>query len=209
MPSFTSGIHAPLAPKPVSWAPTVLVNVALCSDMDDRTDRFSATHGKDWQYVKFTEQMHHVLLPHEDGTFELAMAVRGLVRMVLKSLTLSQAKGGWKPAKINSEYEGRVAYSTNDLFVPHPEKPGLWKIHGRLDDQIMLSTGEKVRVHFPHVRQRLNKYPRRIQDRWVRDTFESHGGVPDKDHREYSRTRSSHSRRCHFWQRPYAEWCDP
>ena len=38
-----------------------------------------------------------------------------------------------------------MAFGTNDLFLPHPEKPGLWKIHGRLDDQIMLSTGEKVR----------------------------------------------------------------
>ena len=29
--------------------------------------------------------------------------------------------------------------------MPHESKPGLWKIYGRSDDQIMLSTGEKVR----------------------------------------------------------------
>ncbi|SRR5258707_1105758 len=36
------------------------------------------------------------------------------------------------------------AYATSDLLVPHPTKPGLWKIYGRKDDQIMLSTGEKT-----------------------------------------------------------------
>lgn len=35
-------------------------------------------------------------------------------------------------------------YATRDLIVQHPEKPGLWKIYGRIDDQIMHSTGEKV-----------------------------------------------------------------
>lgn len=29
-------------------------------------------------------------------------------------------------------------------MVPHPTKSGLWKIVGRADDQITLSTGEKV-----------------------------------------------------------------
>ena len=36
------------------------------------------------------------------------------------------------------------AYATSDLLVPHPTKPDLWKIYGRKDDQIMLSTGEKT-----------------------------------------------------------------
>ena len=38
-------------------------------------DRPAVSRGKDWQYVKFTEQMQYVLRPHEDGTFELVMAV--------------------------------------------------------------------------------------------------------------------------------------
>jgi len=35
-------------------------------------------------------------------------------------------------------------YATGDLLMPHPERPGLWKIFGRVDDQITHSNGEKV-----------------------------------------------------------------
>ena len=45
---------------------------------------------------------------------------------------------------MNTQIDGRNAYATSDLLVPHPTKSGLWKIYGRKDDQIMLSTGEKT-----------------------------------------------------------------
>lgn len=48
------------------------------------------------------------------------------------------------PAVLNTTFEGKDAYNTNDLLLPHPTKPGCYKVHGRVDDQIMLSTGEKV-----------------------------------------------------------------
>lgn len=35
-------------------------------------------------------------------------------------------------------------YRSKDLFVPHPSHPNLWKYHGRLDDVIVLSNGEKL-----------------------------------------------------------------
>lgn len=35
-------------------------------------------------------------------------------------------------------------YHTNDLFVQHPSNPKLWKYHGRYDDVIVLSNGEKL-----------------------------------------------------------------
>lgn len=34
-------------------------------------------------------------------------------------------------------------YRTNDLYIRHPTKPDLWKYHGRQDDVIVLSNGEK------------------------------------------------------------------
>ena len=49
---------------------------------------------------------------------------------------------------INTVVDGVGAYDTKDLLVPHPTMPGYWKIYGRLDDQIMHSTGEKVRLDF-------------------------------------------------------------
>lgn len=44
----------------------------------------------------------------------------------------------------NTTIDGVPAYATSDLLMPHPTIPGLYKIHGRADDQIMLSTGEKT-----------------------------------------------------------------
>ncbi|KAL4938764.1 hypothetical protein BDV06DRAFT_231536 [Aspergillus oleicola] len=35
-------------------------------------------------------------------------------------------------------------YHSKDLFVRHPEHPNLWKYHGRRDDVIVLSNGEKL-----------------------------------------------------------------
>ncbi len=50
------------------------------------------------------------------------------------------------PFIFNTEIDGERGYSTGDLVIPHPTKPGYYKIFGRLDDQIMHSTGEKVHI---------------------------------------------------------------
>ncbi|TFY70598.1 hypothetical protein EVG20_g2397, partial [Dentipellis fragilis] len=39
---------------------------------------------------------------------------------------------------------GHRAYETKDLVQRHPTIPHLWRVYGRTDDQIMLSTGEKT-----------------------------------------------------------------
>ncbi|KAF8585449.1 hypothetical protein K439DRAFT_1561338 [Ramaria rubella] len=49
----------------------------------------------------------------------------------------------------NAEIKGVPAYATNDLIERHKTNPKLFKIRGRKDDQIMLSTGEKN----PHVKK--------------------------------------------------------
>ncbi len=46
--------------------------------------------------------------------------------------------------KTNIKIGDREAYATTDLVVPHPTKPGMWKIVGRIDEQIILSNGEKT-----------------------------------------------------------------
>ncbi|OCB92288.1 acetyl-CoA synthetase-like protein [Sanghuangporus baumii] len=48
------------------------------------------------------------------------------------------------PSVFNTLEDGEDAYATNDLLTPHPTKAGYWKIHGRVDDQIMHSNGEKT-----------------------------------------------------------------
>ena len=50
--------------------------------------------------------------------------------------------------KLNTKEGEFDAYASSDLVIPHKTVPGLWKIVGRLDEQIILSNGEKVRSHY-------------------------------------------------------------
>ena len=63
---------------------------------------------------------------------------------MLYTRAMSQPKGRWSPAVLNTTHDGKQGYATSDLFVPHPTKPGSWMVHGRADDQIVFSNGEKV-----------------------------------------------------------------
>ncbi|KAH9933970.1 acetyl-CoA synthetase-like protein [Epithele typhae] len=47
-------------------------------------------------------------------------------------------------AQANTTEDGLDAYATTDLAKPHPTIPGMWKIVGRMDEQIVLSNGEKT-----------------------------------------------------------------
>ncbi|THH29826.1 hypothetical protein EUX98_g4377 [Antrodiella citrinella] len=84
--------------------------------------------GSDWEYMRIAPEIPHVYVPREEGKSELLLL----------------SNDSWSPSVINAEYSGVAAYATSDLFTPHPTKPELWKIFGRSDDQIMLSTGEKT-----------------------------------------------------------------
>ncbi|TFY73136.1 hypothetical protein EWM64_g10876, partial [Hericium alpestre] len=44
----------------------------------------------------------------------------------------------------NTTVDGKRAYATNDLVQRHPEYQDMHRIYGRVDDQIMLSMGEKT-----------------------------------------------------------------
>ncbi|KAF9505928.1 hypothetical protein BS47DRAFT_1322053 [Hydnum rufescens UP504] len=82
-----------------------------------------------WEYFQFGKQHHIVLAPQDDSpAFELQL-------LPCETHT---------PAVLNIKIDGQDGYGTNDLIIPHPTKNGFYKIHGRLDDQIMLSTGEKT-----------------------------------------------------------------
>ena len=48
------------------------------------------------------------------------------------------------PNVYNSIFDGKPAYFTSDLLQQHPTKPHLFRVYGRADDQLMLSTGEKT-----------------------------------------------------------------
>ncbi|KAJ7245422.1 hypothetical protein C8J57DRAFT_1361868 [Mycena rebaudengoi] len=84
--------------------------------------------GYDWNYFKLSELVTAEMIPHGENTFELVMVSNVFCR----------------PSVLNTKIGGSDAYATSDLLVPHPSKPGYWKIFGRTDDQIMHNTGEKT-----------------------------------------------------------------
>ncbi|KAF4612641.1 hypothetical protein D9613_011797 [Agrocybe pediades] len=83
---------------------------------------------KDWEYFKFAANVTAEMVPQGDGTFEFVMVNNARCEVSV----------------VNTQINGVDAYATSDLFVPHPQKAGYWRIHGRADDQIMHSTGEKT-----------------------------------------------------------------
>ena len=87
--------------------------------------------GKTWDYLEFSPHVQPTMIPYEEGG-------DGVVEVVVKENALL------KPQVTNTTIDGVPAYATSDLLMPHPTIKGLYRIHGRADDQIMLSTGEKT-----------------------------------------------------------------
>jgi hypothetical protein len=85
------------------------------------------------------------MVPQGDGTFELILVVSIRTIIAYHSLRSRQSTTFSIPNVVNTKVKGVEAYATSDLLMPHPAKSGYWKIYGRLDDQIMHNTGEKVR----------------------------------------------------------------
>lgn len=101
------------------------------------------------------------------------------------------------------EYE---AYATNDLFVRHPSKPGLWKIQGRADDQLMLSTGEKVFL-FPRMLESHCKHNFQTNPGPLGNLFSPSPILRVEDRsRENTASGSPHSRSRDVWQRAIPKW---
>ncbi|QRW17427.1 AMP binding enzyme [Rhizoctonia solani] len=103
------------------YGATELGLVTEASEIDDFND---------WNYVQFSPQVDVRFIPQNNGDnlFELAFVV----------------SDDYKPFELNFEIDGRPAYKTKDLVIRHPHKPDLWKVVGRLDDQIILLNGEKT-----------------------------------------------------------------
>ncbi|KAI0631526.1 acetyl-CoA synthetase-like protein [Trametes polyzona] len=84
--------------------------------------------GMDWPYFAPIPFYPLKFLPHGDNQYELVILSRPDMPLPV----------------INTQIDGQDGYATSDLVVPHPTKPGLWRIYGRADEQIMLSNGEKT-----------------------------------------------------------------
>ncbi|KAF8311712.1 acetyl-CoA synthetase-like protein [Clavulina sp. PMI_390] len=83
---------------------------------------------EEWDWLEFTEDYPARWEEQEDGLFELQI----------------RESKDFRPAIFNTQTNDGPVYATNDLFARHPTKPNMYKIIGRLDDQVTLATGEKV-----------------------------------------------------------------
>ncbi|TDL22742.1 acetyl-CoA synthetase-like protein [Rickenella mellea] len=85
---------------------------------------------EDWEYFELASPHLLHLRPEEDfeNTFEPIFLSSELLALSV----------------VNSEVDGRPAYTTNDLISQHPTKSWLWKVFCRVDDQIIHSSGEKT-----------------------------------------------------------------
>ncbi|KAL7278804.1 hypothetical protein ACG7TL_007815 [Trametes sanguinea] len=84
----------------------------------------------DWEYFSFSPPVEFIRVYQE-----------GLPRVFEPVIVDSPT---WSPNAFNTQINGRPAYATSDLFEEHPTNPNLYKVYGRVDDQIALSTGEKT-----------------------------------------------------------------
>ncbi|KAG2133352.1 putative aminoadipate reductase [Suillus clintonianus] len=77
-----------------------------------------------WDWLQFIPNTRWA--PQGDGTYECQILTTPTYRVSVENLP--DVKG----------------YATSDLFIKHPTIEGLWKISGRKDEVLMLSSGEKV-----------------------------------------------------------------
>lgn len=84
---------------------------------------------EDWSYMEF----------HPGTKLEFRKADADAYELVVFADPTTESSN-----TLNHNYPGVKEWPTKDLFRPHPTKPGLWKFHGRKDDIIVLSNGDKL-----------------------------------------------------------------
>ncbi|KAJ7642621.1 hypothetical protein DFH06DRAFT_1214012 [Mycena polygramma] len=85
-----------------------------------------------WQYFQFLPTLGQVLVPVEGDATGL------LFQLIVKECATNCL------ALTNTEVDGVPAYDTKDIVQRHPTDPTLYRVYGRIDDQIMHSNGEKT-----------------------------------------------------------------
>lgn len=83
---------------------------------------------EDWASLEWNPAQEAIMEPYADNTYEMTM---------MRNPALEKVRS------ISANFPDVEVWHTNDLFKPHPTKPGLWTFHGRVDDIVVLSNGEK------------------------------------------------------------------
>ncbi|KAJ7289095.1 hypothetical protein C8J57DRAFT_1627484 [Mycena rebaudengoi] len=85
-----------------------------------------------WQYFQFLPTVPPVLVPIDGDS------TGSLFQVIIKQSATHRL------AVSNVEIDGIPAFDTKDIVQQHPTNPKLYRVYGRVDDQIMHSTGEKT-----------------------------------------------------------------
>ncbi|KZP19238.1 acetyl-CoA synthetase-like protein [Athelia psychrophila] len=127
--AFSGGPLAVKTGDALSHAGVKLVNLYGSTEIGSVT-KFSKNDTErspeDWNYVRFSDKVNIRWAPQADGSFESQFLDTEVHRVSVHNLP--DAKG----------------YATNDCWVPHPTKSNFWRFVGRLDDVIILASGQKV-----------------------------------------------------------------
>ncbi|KAF9556258.1 acetyl-CoA synthetase-like protein [Agrocybe pediades] len=105
-----------------------LFNLYGLTEVGPVTTAVPSNMDPDWHLFSFCKALDIEMVPQGDGLYECVI----------------RANSVCQPAVINTTRNGVDAYATSDLFTPCLDRPGLWEMYGRKDDQIMHSTGEKT-----------------------------------------------------------------
>ena len=83
---------------------------------------------EDWAYFEWHPSSGVEMVQSEDNAYELV---------------LHTERGSPETRVVSCNFPRLSKYHTKDLFRPHPTKANLWRFHGRRDDILVLSNGEK------------------------------------------------------------------
>ncbi|KAM5543844.1 hypothetical protein V8D89_002461, partial [Ganoderma adspersum] len=118
-----------------------LITLYGCTEVGTMSNFVPAKPGMDWAYFKISAWNNSIQIDAGKNKYEIVILSNPECPLNV----------------VNSKVDGRDAYATNDLVEAHPTKPGLWRIYGRKDEQIILSNGEKTNpVPIEHI---LNENP--------------------------------------------------
>jgi len=146
-----------------------------------------------WDYFRFTENIETHFIPADDNTYELVIVVSYGARLPFSSNSLPfKANEYFSPRVFNTTVNGVNAYATADLVVEHPQKKGYWKILGRVDSQIIHSSGEKT-----------NPGPLGMSFLYSQSMGSNIYSFPYREHHEPG---FSCSRLCHVWTWQIPSW---
>lgn len=90
--------------------------------------QLASKSNEDQNYIEWNPSIPLEMQPHEEGTYELVLFTDSSTEFI---------------SALNHNLPGIAKWRTNQLFIPHPSKPKLWRFHGLRDDSTLLSTGEK------------------------------------------------------------------